>query len=353
MEGFSPEELPDTREIISYLQKKLDDTSEHMEVLEIYHAVRQLSYNSYPDNRLYTDFLSNNKGKFNISSYFDVPASPKAVLRKWSLPKQLQGKVILDNKREWVVDQVVKGAPDRNYVIIGEPGVGKIVILFEIFDKLMREENAGLLTSENISDFHSNNRIRLFYDDLPENREMITALKGSDAKGIVVTARLKDWEKKCSGLDSKFTRRSIPDLKNEKEKMVEIIRMLLGLYNIYSSTKATDLLVEYAEGIPIYIWLLIKEMNRIRLKELDVDYLKKNASRGMINYVGDLLHRLLMERGKFKQGVIILLLCFICWPPSSRRKSAIPSFSTPSPKAWTSTPRSTSGLILTPIPRTM
>ena len=300
MEGFSPEELPGAREITSFLSERLDATTEHMEVLQIYHAVRQLSYDAHPDNRQYTDFLSNNKDRFNISSYFDIPASPTSVLGKWSLPEELQGNVVLDTKRQWVVDKVINGNPKENFVIIGEPGVGKTVILFEIFDMLMKEGNAGILTTENISDYHEGNGIKMFYDDLPENRPMIQALKEAGAKGVVVSARLEDWKEQCKGLDTGFTRLSIPTF--NREKMNEVSGKLLDLTNIYRDQEAVDLLVKYAEGTPIYVWLLIKEMKNTRQKELTVNYLRRHASKGMINYVGDLLHRLLKDGPDFKKG---------------------------------------------------
>ena len=119
LEGFTHDELPEARKVIDHLQSRLDGTDDESEILDIYHAVRQLSYNAYQENRAYLDFLSNNKDRFNISSYFDIPASPKTVLGKWSLPDELQGNVVLDRKRQWVVDKVRQGKPDENFVIIG------------------------------------------------------------------------------------------------------------------------------------------------------------------------------------------------------------------------------------------
>ncbi len=300
LEGFTHDELPEARKVIDHLQSRLDGTDDESEILDIYHAVRQLSYNAYQENRAYLDFLSNNKDRFNISSYFDIPASPKTVLGKWSLPDELQGNVVLDRKRQWVVDKVRQGKPDENFVIIGEPGVGKTVILFEVFDQFMKDRNAGILTLENIGEFHQENGIRLFYDDLPENPSIIRSLKETDAKGIVVSARLEDWKEHCKELKGKYTRLTVENL--GAKKMGEVGRRLLDLYNIYHDEKAIDLLVKYAEGTPIYVWLLVKEMKNSRQRELTVDYLRRHASRGMINYVGDLLHRLLKKGPDFKPG---------------------------------------------------
>ena len=38
---------------------------------------------------------------------------------------------------EQLVERITNSTPDKNFVIIGEPGVGKTVMLFEVFDRLM------------------------------------------------------------------------------------------------------------------------------------------------------------------------------------------------------------------------
>ena len=300
MPGFESDRHMSSGKVSSYLEERLKDTVQDLDVLSIYHAVRQLSYAAHPDNRSYLDFLSNNKNRFNISSYFDIPASPASVLGKWSLPEELQGNVVLDYKRQAIVDTILKGAFTENYVIIGEPGLGKTVILFELFDRWMKRGNAGLLTTENVGDFHLEKDIKLFYDDLPENPMLVEALVRKGINGLVISARLDDWNNQCKELHDRFTRFSIDPF--SEEKMREVSGKLLDLTNIYRDKEAVDLLVKYAEGTPIYVWLMIKEMINQNHRNLSVDYLRKNASKGMINYVGRLLQRLLKDGPDFKKG---------------------------------------------------
>jgi len=300
IEDFNPEDISDILGITSFLQGKLDAAINSTEVLEIYHTLRQLSYNSHPNNRLFSDSLTNNKTRFNISSYFDIPSSPQTLLASWSLPEELQGNVVLDKKRQAIVDTVLNAEPGDNFVIIGDPGLGKTVILFEILDRLMKGGNAGILTTESIGTFHLENGIRLFYDDLPGHPSMADAVKAMGIKGLVVTARLEDWDEQCRGLDEDFIRLSINPFSDKK--MNKVSNTLLDLVNISREKNAVELLVKYAEGTPIYVWLMIKEMINNNNRYLTVDYIKKHASKGMINYVGRLLQGLLKDGPDFKKG---------------------------------------------------
>ena len=300
IEDFNPEDISDILGITSFLQGKLDAAINSTEVLEIYHTLRQLSYNSHPNNRLFSDSLTNNRTRFNISSYFDIPSSPQTLLASWSLPEELQGNVVLDKKRQAIVDTVLNAEPGDNFVIIGDPGLGKTVILFEILDRLMKGGNAGILTTESIGTFHLENGIRLFYDDLPGHPAMADAVKAIGIKGLVVTARLEDWDEQCRGLDESFTRLSINPFSDKK--MNKVSNTLLDLVNISREKNAVELLVKYAEGTPIYVWLMIKEMINNNNRYLTVDYIKKHASKGMINYVGRLLQGLLKDGPDFKKG---------------------------------------------------
>jgi len=75
-------------------------------------------------------------------------------------------------------------------VIIGEPGVGKTTLLFEIFDSFMDKVPTGILTTTEMTDAHLEFGMRLFYDDIPENTEIVQSIIENDTKGLVVTAIL-------------------------------------------------------------------------------------------------------------------------------------------------------------------
>ena len=94
-------------------------------------------YSNWPDNVKQLDYLHNNFRDLAISSYFEIPTDPNTVLSEWSLPPNLRKNVYLDDERASHILEVLDSRSDDNYVIIGEPGVGKTTLLFEIFDGLV------------------------------------------------------------------------------------------------------------------------------------------------------------------------------------------------------------------------
>ena len=152
-------------------------------------------YFNWPDNVKHLDYLHNNFRDVAISSYFEIPTDPATLLSEWSLPPNLRKNVYLDDERASHIMEVLNSKSDDNYVIIGEPGVGKTTLLFEIFDSFMDKVPTGILTTTGITNAHLEFGIRLFYDDIPENTDIVQGIIDSDAKGLVVTAREAAWNK--------------------------------------------------------------------------------------------------------------------------------------------------------------
>ncbi|HIM33371.1 MAG TPA: hypothetical protein EYI97_02685, partial [Candidatus Poseidoniales archaeon] len=84
-----------------------------------YMARRREAYLAAPSNEQELDYLHNNRERFAISSYFEVPVDPAHLISDWALPENLRGNVHLDAVRSEIVERVLDGPPDRNYVIIG------------------------------------------------------------------------------------------------------------------------------------------------------------------------------------------------------------------------------------------
>ena len=60
--------------------------------------------------------------------------------------------------------------------------------------------------------------------------------------------------------------------------------------------------MQYAEGSPIYVWSMIREMLHRGLRALTASYIQENAIRGMNNYVSLLLQRLLKDGEEYRPG---------------------------------------------------
>ena len=167
-------------------------------------------YSKWPNNVKELDNLHNNFKDISISSYFEIPTDPSVVLSEWGLPPNLRKNVYLDDERASHIMEVLGSKSNDNYVIIGEPGVGKTTLLFEIFDSLMDKVPAGILTTTDMTDAHLEFGMRLFYDDIPENIDIVQGILDNDVKGLVVTAREADWNKLPDDFQKKFNRLTVP-----------------------------------------------------------------------------------------------------------------------------------------------
>ena len=77
----------------------------------------------------------------------------------------------------------------------------------------------GILTTTEMSDAHLEFGMRLFYDDIPENIDIVQGIMDNNAKGLVVTAREADWNK----LPDDFQKKLIYTAITRAKKHVDII----------------------------------------------------------------------------------------------------------------------------------
>ena len=140
---------------------------------------------------------------------------------------------------------MLASSPEQNYVIIGEPGVGKTTLLFEVFDSFMDKVPTGILTTAGLGDVHLGYGMRLFYDDIPENIAMVNGILENDAKGIIVTAREADWQKLPEKFQHMFKRLSVPLFSDED--IVSLCHRMLKFSNIRYDEPAVESLSMYAQ----------------------------------------------------------------------------------------------------------
>ena len=266
-------------------------------------------YSNWPDNVKQLDYLHNNFRDVAISSYFEIPTDPATVLSEWSLPPNLRKNVYLDDERASHILEVLDSKSDDNYVIIGEPGVGKTTLLFEIFDSFMDKVPTGILTTTGITNAHLEFGMRLFYDDIPENTDIVQGIIDGDAKGLVVTAREADWNKLPDEFQRKFKRLTVPLFSDEN--VSRLCERMFDFSNIRHDPTSIEQLTNYAQGSPIFIWLMIKEMHYNGMTVLSKNYVKDNSRKGMENYVSLILQRLLKDGPNYKKGGLHALACMV------------------------------------------
>ena len=266
------------------------------------------SYLRYPNNEKILNHLR--KVKYDFPLYFEVPEEPKDILNEWGLPDNLRGNVILNDDRQDALSAILEDSPQNNYVILGEPGIGKTVLLFEAFDKFMEKEPTGYLSNDNFSELlHQSLGLRMFYDDLPENQQLCEAIESSDVHGLIVSSREVDWNNLPSGIRDKFIPLVITKFDNQQ--MYDVCKSMLTFSGINFSAGAHEMLVEYADGSPIYVYSMIKELKSKQITRLQDEYIKNNAEKGMHNYISSLLQNLLKKKGDYHAGGLHSLACLI------------------------------------------
>lgn len=266
-------------------------------------------YAKWPNNVKELDNLHNNFKDISVSSYFEIPTDPSVVLSEWGLPPNLRKNVYLDDERASHIMEVLSSNLDDNYVIIGEPGVGKTTLLFEIFDSLMDKVPAGILTTSDMADAHLEFGMRLFYDDIPENSDIVQGILDNNVKGLVVTAREADWNKLPDDFQKKFNRLTVPLFSDDN--VSRLAERMFDFSNISFDTSSISEITNYAQGSPIFIWLMIKEMQYNGISALTKNFVKDNSRKGMENYVALILQRLLKDGPNYKKGGLHALACMI------------------------------------------
>jgi hypothetical protein len=276
------------------------ELNDHEAILAEFFVKRRESYLAYPNNEDILDFLHNNRERYTISSYFEVPTSPTELLHEWALPANLRYNVHLDDVRKSIVNTILDDTTGKNFVIIGEPGVGKSVIGFDVFDRLMDRMPVGRITTYSVGNVHEKFGIRLFYDDIPENPELIQVLQERKLRGLVVTAREADWRSLPKEFQNMFERLTVPLF--SEDEMLNLASRMLAFSGLMYEPQALDKLAVYSEGSPIYVWSLIRELVNKDVKKLTLTYLNENSMKGMTNYVSLLLQKLLKDAGQYKTG---------------------------------------------------
>jgi len=274
-------------------------------VLAEFFGKRWECYRAAPANEKLLDELHNKRERYAISSYFEIPTSAVDMLQEWALPPNLRGNVHLDAKRKQIVETITASKPDQNFVIIGEPGVGKTVLLFEVFDRLMASSPTGIFTTDSIGTIHQRFNLRLFYDDIPENLGLVQAIADRGTRGVIVTSREADWKGLPADFQQLFDRLTVPLFSDEE--MSPLARKMLDFSALTYDDGAIDSLITYAEGSPIYVWSMVREMLHKGVRTLSLAYIQENATRGMTNYVALLLQRLLKEGEQFRPGGLHVL----------------------------------------------
>ncbi|MGQ4893958.1 MAG: eIF2A-related protein, partial [Candidatus Njordarchaeia archaeon] len=248
-------------------------------------------------------------------SYFYTPESKRRLLAIWRLPRYIDNVLTLDETRQRAIKEALEYIRSgENVVILGDPGVGKTVLLYVLWNELSKDHNTALLhDTENLKTLHEKWGYILFYDDLPESKKLIYAIGEHATKGIVTTARKQEWSNLPAKTRTLFRQVELPKMPNNIIK--DILIKHLQNYGISWEDDAINTIVRNANGDPIYIRFLVEELDASGIRKLTNDYAKETPQ-GMKDYISEILAKTLFEKSGIlyqprqgARGVILTLLC--------------------------------------------
>ncbi|MEX2690777.1 MAG: hypothetical protein Q6351_010730 [Candidatus Njordarchaeum guaymaensis] len=201
----------------------------------------------------------------------------------------------------------------KNVLIEGAPGTGKTASMFIILKKLMKQYRIGFIKEGvlSIGNDHIDEGIILFYDDLPRmNSSALRSIIKNRVTGIIATARSEEVGivRRVHGIDlyEHFEAIKIPPL--DANKIREMLIKYLDMEAIRVVDKeAIDTIVQKAQGLPVYVWQIIREL-KIKRENLTLEF-AKTIPRGMLDYIDNILWRLL--GGKAERYEVLLTLLII------------------------------------------
>ena len=95
---------------------------------------------------------------------------------------------------------------------------------------------------------------------------MVDALTENDIQGVIVSSREADWKALPTEMQAKFDRLTVP-LFSELD-MKAMIKKMMTFQSIGFNDESVEVLAEYAEGSPIYVWSMVREMMHRSVKNL-------------------------------------------------------------------------------------
>ncbi|MEX0567952.1 MAG: ATP-binding protein, partial [Candidatus Njordarchaeota archaeon] len=228
------------------------------------------------------------------------------------LPPYLPRVFILDEARKNAIEIATKYAiAGKNVLLIGPPGTGKTALMFMILQKLSETNRIGYIREgiTSIGKEHEEQGVILFYDDIPRmNREAIKSIVRGRTKNIVATARREELDlvRRVLGIDllDVFQPIEVPPM--SKEKLREMLYKYAEEEAIrIAEREAVEEVVEKAQGLPVYIWQVIREL-KIRREPLTIQY-AKTIPQGMLDYIDDILWRTLGGKPERYEALLTLL----------------------------------------------
>ncbi len=229
------------------------------------------------------------------------------------LPRYLPKAFVLDKNRSDAIDTAISWIKSgKNVMIEGPPGTGKTALMFIILSKLSKMYRIGYIMDGigYIGKEHMEKGIILFYDDIPRmNTNILREIDRQKIGSIITTARTEEIAslRRISGIDLYKTFNVIKIEPLSERKIREMLMKYIANEGIkIRDQEAVDVVVQKAEGLPVYVWQVIREL-KIKREDLTLEYARTIPS-GMLDYVDDILWRILGGKPERYEALLTLLI---------------------------------------------
>jgi len=255
--------------------------------------------------------LSTLSGIEQLISYYYIPSSKEEVLSPWGLPSHLDDALTMSGRLALIVEKacsILKNG--ENVILIGEPGTGKTTLLYAIWKGLWDQGlNLALLREgAPVGRHHEDKGFYLFFDDLPEAPELADMVSRVGARGVVATARTSEWSRLKPKTRESFITLEVPRM--SKDEVRKVLINHLERLSIPYSKEAVEEVVSRAEGLPVYAWTVVRDL-QVRKRSLTLDAAKK-MPRAMLDYVEQVIASTLLYDGRALPGAYCCLASLYC-----------------------------------------
>ncbi|MEX0567870.1 MAG: ATP-binding protein [Candidatus Njordarchaeota archaeon] len=248
---------------------------------------------------------------FYVISSLDRLVGEDGLLR---LPKYIFEEFVEDDERKECIEAVKEAIMSGSRVLIyGPAGCGKTalmaIILKELFDSGYKI--GYIVDRETILNMHEEEGVVLFSDDIPRMSEnTLRSIVQYNSGMIIATARKEELDllKRKMGADPlrEFFAFELGPMTDVYLREI-LIRFSLREGIRISNENVIDIVVEKAEGLPVYIWQLVRDLKINRVSVLD-EHFASMIPKGMLEYVDDILWRIIGEDPERKEILLTLLI---------------------------------------------
>ncbi len=229
------------------------------------------------------------------------------------LPQYIFDEFVIDDNRGFILEEAAERLKSGKRVILyGAAGTGKTALMAVILRRLMDEGyGIGLIIDGTyVLNRHEEEGIILFYDDIPRmNSTTLRSIITNNAGMIIATARVEEMEYLSSKLGGDPVQyfdlmelRAMSDI-----HLREILLRFAFREGISIEDKAIDMVVEKAQGLPVYIWQVIRDL-KINMRYILDENFASRIPAGMLDYVDDILWRIMGENPERKETLLTLLI---------------------------------------------